>query len=80
MYWYESMMLQRKFEEKAGQLYGQQKIRGFCHLILVRRLVLPEQFLLWRKEINTLRLIVIMANHWRWAPALELLWLSFSVK
>ncbi len=30
--WYESMMLQRKFEEKAGQLYGQQKIRGFCHL------------------------------------------------
>ena len=30
MYWYESMYLQRKFEEKAGQLYGQQKIRGFC--------------------------------------------------
>ena len=29
MYWYESMQLQRKFEEKAGQLYGQQKIRGF---------------------------------------------------
>lgn len=22
----------RKFEEKTGQLYGQQKIRGFCHL------------------------------------------------
>ena len=22
MYWYESMYLQRKFEEKAGQLYG----------------------------------------------------------
>ena len=34
MYWYESMMLQRKFEEKAGQLYGQQKIRGFCHLYI----------------------------------------------
>ncbi len=32
--WYESMMLQRKFEEKAGQLYGQQKIRGFCHLYI----------------------------------------------
>lgn len=27
-------MLQRKFEEKAGQLYGQQKIRGFCHLYI----------------------------------------------
>ena len=22
----------RKFEEKCGQLYGQQKIKGFCHL------------------------------------------------
>ncbi len=26
------MLLMRKFEDKAGQLYGQQKIRGFCHL------------------------------------------------
>jgi pyruvate dehydrogenase E1 component alpha subunit len=34
IYWYESMQLQRKFEEKAGQLYGQQKIRGFCHLYI----------------------------------------------
>jgi pyruvate dehydrogenase E1 component alpha subunit len=34
MYWYESMYLQRKFEEKAGQLYGMQKIRGFCHLYI----------------------------------------------
>lgn len=24
----------RKFEEKSGQLYGQQKIRGFCHLYI----------------------------------------------
>lgn len=32
--WYESMLLQRRFEEKAGQLYGQQKIRGFCHLYI----------------------------------------------
>ncbi len=34
LYWYDSMLLQRKFEEKAGQLYGQQKIRGFCHLYI----------------------------------------------
>ena len=34
LYWYDSMALQRKFEEKAGQLYGQQKIRGFCHLYI----------------------------------------------
>ena len=32
--WYESMLLMRKFEEKAGQLYGEQKIRGFCHLYI----------------------------------------------
>ena len=24
----------RKFEEKSGQLYGQQKIKGFCHLYI----------------------------------------------
>jgi pyruvate dehydrogenase E1 component alpha subunit len=30
--WYESMLLMRKFEEKTGHLYIQQKIRGFCHL------------------------------------------------
>lgn len=34
MYWFESMLLMRKFEEKAGQLYGQQKIKGFCHLYI----------------------------------------------
>ena len=34
MQWYESMLLQRRFEEKAGMLYGQQKIRGFCHLYI----------------------------------------------
>jgi pyruvate dehydrogenase E1 component alpha subunit len=26
--------LQRRFEEKAAQLYGQQKIKGFCHLYI----------------------------------------------
>jgi pyruvate dehydrogenase E1 component alpha subunit len=34
LFWYESMQLMRKFEEKAGQLYGMQKIRGFCHLYI----------------------------------------------
>lgn len=32
--WYETMYRMRRFEEKAGQLYGQQKIRGFCHLYI----------------------------------------------
>ena len=34
LYWYELMVLLRRFEEKAGQLYGMQKIRGFCHLYI----------------------------------------------
>jgi pyruvate dehydrogenase E1 component alpha subunit len=34
LYWFESMYLMRKFEEKSAQLYGQQKIRGFCHLYI----------------------------------------------
>lgn len=32
--WYEIMMRVRKFEEKSAQLYGQQKIKGFCHLYI----------------------------------------------
>ncbi len=32
--WYSEMLLWRKFEEKAGQLYIQQKISGFCHLYI----------------------------------------------
>jgi len=34
LYWYEQMLLMRRFEERAGQLYIQQKIRGFCHLYI----------------------------------------------
>lgn len=30
----------RKFEEKTGQLYGQQKIRGFCHLYIGQEAVM----------------------------------------
>lgn len=34
LFWMENMLLQRRFEEKAGQLYGMQKIKGFCHLYI----------------------------------------------
>ncbi|HTN20963.1 MAG TPA: pyruvate dehydrogenase (acetyl-transferring) E1 component subunit alpha [Pelobium sp.] len=40
LYWYELMLLLRRFEEKAGQLYGQQKIRGFCHLYIGQEAVI----------------------------------------
>lgn len=32
--WYEQILLMRRFEERTGQLYIQQKIRGFCHLYI----------------------------------------------
>jgi pyruvate dehydrogenase E1 component alpha subunit len=32
--WYKTMLLVRRFEEKSAQLYGQQKIKGFCHLYI----------------------------------------------
>lgn len=32
--WFEQMLLIRKFEERASQLYMQQKFRGFCHLYI----------------------------------------------
>jgi pyruvate dehydrogenase E1 component alpha subunit len=31
---YRKMLLARRFEEKAGQAYGQKKIQGFCHLYI----------------------------------------------
>lgn len=34
LFWYELMYKIRRFEEMAGMLYGQQKIRGFCHLYI----------------------------------------------
>jgi len=32
--WYEMMLRIRRFEEKALQMYGQNKIRGFCHVYI----------------------------------------------
>lgn len=32
--WYKLMLRIRRFEEKAAQMYGQQKIRGFLHLYI----------------------------------------------
>tara|TARA_B100000787_G_C16169631_1_gene285744 strand:- start:102 stop:1100 length:999 start_codon:yes stop_codon:yes gene_type:complete len=34
MYFYREMLLIRRFEEKAGQLYGMGLIGGFCHLYI----------------------------------------------
>lgn len=48
--WYELMYLLRKFEERAGMLYGQQKIRGFCHLYIGQEAVAAGTISATRKE------------------------------
>lgn len=40
----------RKFEEKTGQLYGQQKIRGFCHLYIGQEAVVAGAMSVLRPE------------------------------
>src|ERR1017187_4277904 len=49
-WWYEQMLLMRRFEEKAGQLYIQQKIRGFCHLYIGQEAVAAGAETAIRKE------------------------------
>lgn len=38
--WYKDMLLMRRFEEKAGQLYIQQEFGGFCHLYIGQEAVM----------------------------------------
>ncbi len=52
LYWYENMLLQRKFEEKTGQLYGMQKIRGFCHLYIGQEAVSSGTMTAIREDDN----------------------------
>src|SRR5690606_19034605 len=52
--WYKSMLLMRKFEEKAGQLYGQQKIRGFCHLYIGQEAVVAGTMSVLQPEDSTI--------------------------
>jgi pyruvate dehydrogenase E1 component alpha subunit len=48
------MLLQRRFEEKAGQLYGMQKIRGFCHLYIGQEAVTSGMMTAIRDDDNVI--------------------------
>ncbi len=48
--WFEQMMLMRRFEEKSAQLYGQQKIKGFCHLYIGQEAVVAGTMSALKKE------------------------------
>src|SRR5438552_10442107 len=52
LFWYELMLLMRKFEERAGQLYGQQKIKGFCHLYIGQEAVVAGAMSVLTSEDN----------------------------
>ena len=49
-YWYDLMLLMRRFEERTGQLYIQQKIRGFCHLYIGQEALVAGAETAIRKE------------------------------
>lgn len=50
--WYELMLLMRRFEERAGQLYGMQKIKGFCHLYIGQEAVAAGAMSVLKPEDN----------------------------
>jgi len=50
LFWYEQMYLMRRFEERAGQLYGMQKIKGFCHLYIGQEAVMAGTMSVLKKE------------------------------
>lgn len=50
LFWYEQMYLMRRFEERAGQLYGMQKIKGFCHLYIGQEALMAGAMTALRKE------------------------------
>ncbi len=50
--WYEDMLLMRKFEERAGQLYGMQKIKGFCHLYIGQEALVAGAMSVLKPEDN----------------------------
>jgi pyruvate dehydrogenase E1 component alpha subunit len=54
MQWYESMLLMRKFEEKTGHLYIQQKIRGFCHLYIGQEALVAGSESVLRRDDNVI--------------------------
>ena len=52
MQWYETMLRIRKFEERALMLYGQQKIRGFCHVYIGQEAITAGMESALRREDN----------------------------
>ena len=50
--WYKNILLTRKFEQKCGELYIKQKIRGFLHLYIGQEAVAAGSISATRKGDN----------------------------
>ena len=68
--YYRDMLLIRRFEEKAGQLYGMGLIGGFCHLYIGKKPSLWALRLRPPKVTSASPLTAIMAICWpaAWIP------------
>jgi len=51
---YERMLLIRRFEEKAGQMYGMGLIGGFCHLYIGQEAVVIGMQMTIREQVKWL--------------------------
>lgn len=60
LYWYELMLLCRRFEEKCGQLYTMQKFGGFCHLYIGQEALIAGSESVLRRDD---RVITAYRNH-----------------
>ena len=65
---YRDMLLIRRFEEKAGQMYGMGLIGGFCHLYIGQEAVVTGITMAVARRARTPRspAIATTATCWRW--------------
>ena len=61
---YRQMLLIRRFEERAGQLYGMGLIGGFCHLYIGQEAVVTGMQMALKPGDQVIRVIVIMDICW----------------
>ena len=62
---YHEMLMIRRFEEKAGQMYGMGLIGGFCHLYIGQEAVVVGMERRKRMVIRSLPAIATTAICWR---------------
>ena len=58
---YRTMLTIRRFEEKAGQMYGMGLIGGFCHLYIGQEAVVVGMQMVLNEAIRSLQATATMA-------------------